>query len=140
MIRKTRIVVPFSAKALVVDSNSERMTFFRDSIASLRVATTSDQAIGMISDFAPHIVFLDSDIEPHGSLSAMDVALVLHRAPACNRVYLHSTAADAVSEIFRLLPRAIRVPFGSFDIVCTSSLSSQDVEFLRTIGVAWSES
>jgi Cyclic-phosphate processing Receiver domain len=113
------ISVPVGACVLVADDSIERRHWFlsRYRLPHAYLAANSDQAIKIVEQVKPSIVFLDYDLGP--GVSSEPVARFLAESNYVGQVYIHSENPFGREVLKRMFPAAAVIPYGSFEIVTT---------------------
>ncbi len=115
--------VPKHWRVFVLDDTEDRLSWFRQRVPGFRYAKTADEALRILSTEKFDCVFLDHDLSwidagfperQHGN--GKEVARYLARTNFAGRVVIHSRSEQAPA-MARILPQAIVVRFGDFDLV-----------------------
>ena len=123
-LRMIAIPISYNETVLVVEDSNERIQWFRKRLPNATYRHNAEDALAVLSNFVPEVVFLDCDLTfsdvaypNQGKLSGIRVAAHLSRTAYAGRVVIHSVNQRGAREMSRLLPRATLAPFGTFEIV-----------------------
>lgn len=119
------ITVPRLATVFLIEDNPERIRWFQSRLGT-RLSDHTDSpeyAIRVFEAFSVHfhdLIFFDHDLggAPYTPPFSTDIAkyLVEHDPKVGRRVVIHSLNPDGVKNLQAIMPGAIALPFGSFDI------------------------
>jgi hypothetical protein len=121
---KKAISIPAFAPTLVVEDDIGRRHWFlsRYRLPNAFLAATPDQAIRIIRQFEPTILFLDYDLGL--GFSSEDVARFLLESDYRGQVYIHSQNDFGRQVLKRILPTATIMPYGTFEFATTAAAAN----------------
>jgi hypothetical protein len=123
------IYVAQSARVYIVEDNAERIAWFRAKLGDRIVGLTADpdlatEQLDKLDAKTLDAIFLDYDLGPEqtkdSTITSKPVVEYLNerftRRADQGRIIIHSQNVPGARWINALLPGAIRLPFGDFDI------------------------
>lgn len=115
--------IPGSCPVFVLEDSADRIAWFRRQIPHAVIATSSDEALGILSTREFKMVFLDHDLgfldaaypaRLHGN--GKEVARYLAQTAFPGVVVIHSKHEAGANAMKVHLPQASLAPFGSFEV------------------------
>lgn len=116
-------------KVLIVEDDVERLNWFARKLRNQAVWHTADpmEAVQMLQQYSPEsfdMIFLDYDLGPEplkfSTVTSKSVVDYLNEVCTTRRqqrnIIIHSQNVSASQWMNAILPGAIRLPFGTFDI------------------------